>query len=74
MRHKLIPSIKRIHGQASHTGKVGSVAGRREKPESGAERIAKLRAEMDEAVAVQDFERAAQLRDEIRALSGGDNK
>lgn len=71
---KLIPSIKRIHGQASHTGKVGSGAVKREKTESAAEKIEQLRAEMNQAVSVQDFERAAILRDEIKALEGGESK
>jgi protein arginine kinase activator len=71
---KLIPSIKRIHGQASHTGKVGSGAVRREKTESAGEKIEQLRAEMNQAVSVQNFEKAALLRDEIKALEGGESK
>ncbi len=71
---KLIPSIKRIHGQVSHTGKVGSGAGRHEPVETAADRIKKLRDEMNQAVLTQNFERAAELRDEIRALEGGESK
>lgn len=40
-------------------------------PQSKAE---ELRKEMDIAVAQQNFELAAQLRDEIKALEGGENK
>ncbi len=68
---RLIPSIRRIHGQASHTGKIGSGAVKREKTESAHEKIEKLRAEMNKAVSAEDFERAAQLRDEIKAIGEG---
>ena len=33
-----------------------------------------LRAQMQEAVAAEDFEKAAQLRDRIRAIEGGESK
>ncbi|MBQ8016104.1 MAG: UvrB/UvrC motif-containing protein, partial [Clostridia bacterium] len=38
------------------------------------EKIEKLRAAMNEAVATQDFENAAKIRDEIKALEGGEAK
>ena len=67
---RLLPSIQRIHGKISHAGKTGQSAGNREKIETSGEKIAKLRVQMDEAVKVQNFERAAEIRDEIKKLEG----
>ena len=38
------------------------------------EKIEKLKAAMNEAVAKQEFEEAAKIRDEIKALEGGETK
>ena len=71
---KLVPSLQRIHGRIQHTGKVsGSTDGtstqQTKSPQAlREEKIESLRAQMNEAVAAQDFERAAELRDEIRTL------
>ena len=84
-----LPSLQRIHGKLQHAGKISASAGlgSEEKPEdekseapekepaqTNEEKINALKAEMDEAVSTQDFERAAKLRDEIKALEGGDNQ
>ena len=37
------------------------------------EKIEKLRAAMNEAVAKQEFEEAAKIRDEIKTIEGGEN-
>ena len=42
--------------------------------ETTEEKIRKLKAEMNDAVAKQDFENAAKIRDEIKVLEGGENK
>ena len=71
---RLLPTLQRIHGRIQHAGKAsGSAQQTPAEPEKSEEelreeKIAALRAQMDEAVAAQDFERAAKLRDEIRAL------
>ncbi len=71
---RLVPTLQRIHGRIQHTGKVsGNAQPSTSEPEKSEEelreeQIAALRAQMDEAVAAQDFEQAAKLRDEIRAL------
>lgn len=58
--------LRRIHGGTSHVGKVylppDPSASEMEK------RVEALRRKLDRAVAAEDFERAAELRDEIRAL------
>jgi protein arginine kinase activator len=60
--------VGRIHGAAQHTGKVhlppDPSTGERER------QLADLRRKLDRAVETEDFERAAELRDRIRALGG----
>lgn len=65
-----VPSLlKRIHGHTRHTGKIPKRGG-------GALRIKsqldELHSKMDQAVQEQNFELAAQLRDEIKRLEGGE--
>lgn len=63
---KLRPVLVKLHGRAVYKGRV---------PDSGKEeaivknRIEDLRVQLERAVAEQNFELAAVLRDEIRALS-----
>ena len=62
---RLDPLVKRIHGSKSHNGKVprrrgGDLRIKRE--------IEDLRKDMEEAVASENFERAAEIRDEIHEL------
>ncbi len=65
---QLKPSLQKIHGRTQH-------AGRRPKsyvPDPQLEknqRMSELRRLMDEAVAMENFEEAARLRDELRALA-----
>ena len=71
---RLAPSLQRIHGKIRHTGKTsGSVqlhppVEEKSPQELLEEQIDALQKQMDEAVAAQDFEQAAKLRDEIKAL------
>jgi len=60
-RSQLEPILQRVHGAGRHRGKV---PGPRRK-EAETER---LREELKEAVKNEDYERAAQLRDQLRAL------
>lgn len=63
---RLEPLLQRIHGNTAHKGKVP----RRQEGTIGLERQKEqLRQELDEAVAGEEYERAAQLRDQIRDLS-----
>ncbi len=65
---QLKPSLQKIHGRTQHAGR---------KPKSyvpdpqqeRSQRISELRKQMDDAVAAENFEEAARLRDELRALS-----
>lgn len=69
---RLLPSIQRIHGKIKHSGKTAAAAPAQSKVETTAEKIEKLKAAMNDAVAKQEFENAAKIRDEIKALEGGE--
>lgn len=62
---ELLPSVQRIHGRTSHTGKLAHSAGTEVKVRN---EIAKLRTELEKAIKEQEFEKAAELRDRIREL------
>lgn len=71
---KLLPSIQRIHGKIKHSGKTSQSVPAEVKVETKEEKIEKLRQQMNEAVAKQEFEQAAKIRDDIKALEeGGEN-
>ena len=62
---RLQPSIQRIHGKTTHVGKIatsGSVQIRQK------QELSKLREELTKALAKQEYERCAQLRDQIKEL------
>lgn len=65
--NKLGSVLKRIHGNPIHTGKIpkrtGSGLGLKRKIEA-------LKTTLQEAVAREEYEKAAELRDEIRSLEG----
>lgn len=62
---ELLPSVQRIHGRTSHTGKLAHSAGTEVKVKN---ELAKLRSELEKAIKSQEFEKAAELRDRIREL------
>lgn len=68
---KILPSIKRIHGNTYHVGKkpVAEQRAIRVKPT-----LEILREQMNEAVTKQEFEKAAELRDKIRNLEDENNE
>ena len=60
----LTPYIRRIHGNATHTGRVpAKVAASPKRRREALER------EMNEAIGTQNFERAAEIRDELKKLA-----
>lgn len=77
---QLLPSIQRLHGSPSHTGKNPTGQAMQVMPHSEltvsehkgpSERelkIAQYQQELQDAIAKQDFEQAAVLRDQIRDL------
>jgi len=68
-REQLDPLILNIHGESEHAGKTP-----RRCPEGSKQRtqLIRLRREMKEAVAAEDYERASKLRDEIRRIEAGE--
>lgn len=62
---QLEPLIKRMHGTAAHTGKVPKRGGAKF---SLQQRIKQLRHDLEQHVNREEYEQAAKLRDEIRAL------
>ncbi len=67
---KLLPTIQSIHGKAAYVGKVAGGAGEDVKQ---AHKRALLKELLNRAIDEQNFERAAQLRDEIRELEARKN-
>jgi len=63
-REGIDPLLERMHGTTQHRGKTPAAA-RAANPD---DRLRQLRAELQESVDTEAFERAAQLRDEIYAL------
>lgn len=62
---ELLPSIRKMHGNIEHKGKAALQASNEYKTKG---RIEKAQAELDKAIKEQNFELAAKLRDEIKAL------
>jgi len=65
---KLEPLLRRIHGSAQHLGKVPLRSGGfiRQKKQ-----IDQLRTQMQQMITREEFEQAAQIRDQIRSLEQG---
>ncbi len=64
---RLLPSIQRIHGKAGHTGKIPPQAGESVRRER---KLEKLRKQLADAIANQEYESCAVLRDQIKSLEG----
>lgn len=64
----LKPSLQKIHGRTQHAGRTPK-AFVPDPADERNERMNELRRQMDEAVAEENFEEAARLRDELRALA-----
>ncbi|MDO7908383.1 UvrB/UvrC motif-containing protein [Paenibacillus sp. JX-17] len=62
---RLDPLFKRVHGSTSHIGKIPVRSGGRIKVER---KIEELKQELQGSIQAEEFETAAQLRDQIRQL------
>lgn len=70
-REPLLKLIQRAHNDATHhTGKSPRGVVHASKP-GGVSEIRRLKKHLEDAVAAEDYERAAELRDKIRTLEGG---
>lgn len=65
-RDRLIPLIKRIHGNTQHSGKIPK---RKESLLRHRREIDRLKLELEKAIKAEEYEKAAGLRDKIRELS-----
>ncbi|MDO9465256.1 MAG: UvrB/UvrC motif-containing protein [bacterium] len=66
---ELEPLIKRIHGSTKHVGSV--VPPKHAKEVQALSKIEKLKIKMEGAIQQEAFERAAEIRDQIRKLEKG---
>lgn len=60
----ILPMLKQVHGSTAHLKPSDK------KEETPEEKIARLQKEIKNAVAAEDYEKAAALRDEIKGLKG----
>lgn len=64
-------SVKQIHGNIEHTGKIPSKSGAEVKMKR---RLAELKAQLKKAVDNENYELAAKLHSEIKEVEGGQAK
>lgn len=64
-RRQLEPLLRRIHGTSTHSGKIPRRSGGTLELK---QEIKRLRAELQEKVAQEEYEEAAKLRDKVRAM------
>lgn len=64
---ELSGAIRRLHGRTNYRGKIPQTSAPRLDSSSI---VSKLREEMSKAIEVENFERAAELRDEIKEIEG----
>lgn len=62
---ELEPLLMNIHGETNHVGKTPKHCGKDAEQQT---QLIRLRREMKEAVATEDYERASQIRDQIKSI------
>ena len=67
-KKQLLPLVKRIHGSDRHMGKVPFKPAKKGLSKQ-AKDLHKSKVELQEAIALENFERAAELRDRIKELN-----
>ena len=67
---ELAPTIRQLHGSVSSRGRAPRRFGEKRQRE---QELLRLRGELKAAIDTPEFEKAAELRDRIRALEGGTN-
>lgn len=70
---RLNPSIVRLHGNAAHCGKNSKIPAEeteKSRRKTKKETVRDLQEQLEKAVARQDFEQAAELRDKIKEMEG----
>lgn len=77
---EIMPTIRKVHGNTTHCGKNSAAFNARRAKAVSEEPVVKepvneldrLKAELNEAIENQEFEKAAELRDSIKAMEGDD--
>lgn len=59
------PLLRKMHSTTTHTGKVYGTS-----PDQPTDKIDLLKAQLKEAIANEEYEKAARLRDEIKEMEG----
>jgi protein arginine kinase activator len=72
---ELMPTLVRIHGRSTHVGKgVQTVDGITDKApnsqETAENKVDTLKKELQKAIETEEYEKAAELRDQIRRAEG----
>lgn len=72
---ELMPTVRRVHGNTEHIGKRPKTFKapediREEKAQKPQNKKQELQKELEEAIKTQNFERAAQIRDELKGMEG----
>ena len=66
---QLNPLLRKIHGSESHIGKMPAMpSSKKEAVQNKTELLDELKAKLARAIKFEEFEQAARLRDQIRAL------
>lgn len=65
----ITPVIKRVQGNLEHVGKIPKKLG---KEIMEKRRLSKLKEELQKAIANEEYEKAAQIRDSIKSLQNGE--
>jgi len=68
---QLVPLLRGIHGNTRHVGKV---PGRFRTKVSKQRKVLKLEEELARAIELEEYERAAEIRDEIKKLKGAEGR
>lgn len=61
----MLPYIQRIHGKTRHVGKIPASAGKELKMQR---ELTSLKKQLNDAVTAQEYEKAAQFRDQIKEI------
>lgn len=69
---ELLPTIRRIHGNTEHIGKSGIEYKKIEDPVVSP--LEQAEVDLKKAIEMQEFEKAAELRDKIKELKGEEKK
>ena len=69
-REQLVPLLKGIHGNIEHMGKVPLRLNRKLRARS---QVLSMQKQMQQAIEKEEYEKAAEIRDKIKAIEKGEN-